>query len=341
MTVIIINSHSVFLHLRARLEAFHAYLGDLISVKVKPSHFTGPSGLRNASVEGQENSCKTFTVCFFFSPDSTLTTVPQNSDSLRRWTRYRHIFNPHCKLRVSVVQSLRVVCAEHANCNVTIMTNTQLEYDKASFEMKQLWIRKKALCPCKNPWGFSSCLIQAGVFYLPSSDAPAGFAFWLHQSILSQVSNYSINLEFDQNRLEIVLCFPSLPFNKKYIIMGQKMGSSGWIWSPVAVGCHTCAPSGWWARLCSICLSWVWVCGPASQAVNDGVAETSSGALEQCKSRWAKPTGWAREGPAPLSLTSCSLGSTNSLLCSESKLANPFGFWGRVRGGLGEGMDEN
>lgn len=56
----------MLLHLEARLEAFHAYLGDLISVQVKPSHFTGPSGLRNASVGGQENSCKTFTVCFFF-----------------------------------------------------------------------------------------------------------------------------------------------------------------------------------------------------------------------------------------------------------------------------------
>lgn len=34
----------------SRLEAFHAHLGDLVSARVKPSHFTGPSRLRNASV---------------------------------------------------------------------------------------------------------------------------------------------------------------------------------------------------------------------------------------------------------------------------------------------------
>lgn len=48
------------LHLRVRLESVHAQLGDLISVWVKPSNFTGPSGLRNASMLGQRNGCKTF-----------------------------------------------------------------------------------------------------------------------------------------------------------------------------------------------------------------------------------------------------------------------------------------
>lgn len=71
---------SLFLHLRACMETFHAHMGDLISVQVKPSNFTGPSGLRNASVWGQENGCKTFTL--FFSPDRMLTTLPQNSDNL-------------------------------------------------------------------------------------------------------------------------------------------------------------------------------------------------------------------------------------------------------------------
>lgn len=48
------------LHLGAHLEGAHACLGDLISVQVKPSNFTGPSGLRNASMLGQRNGCKTF-----------------------------------------------------------------------------------------------------------------------------------------------------------------------------------------------------------------------------------------------------------------------------------------
>lgn len=53
--------------------------------------------------------------------------------------------------------------------------------------------------------------------------------------------------------------------------------------------------------MCSIRLRWVWVCGPASRAVNDGVSEACSGTLEQHKSHWAKS--WGREGPAPLFLT--------------------------------------
>lgn len=55
-----------FLHLQARLEVFHAHLGDSIRVWEKPSQFTRLSGLRNANVQGQENSCKTFTHRFFF-----------------------------------------------------------------------------------------------------------------------------------------------------------------------------------------------------------------------------------------------------------------------------------
>lgn len=45
--------------------------------------------------------------------------------------------------------------------------------------------------------------------------------------------------------------------------------------------------SVWWR--------WVWVCGPDSQAVNDGVSEACAGALEQHRSRWAKPKDWSRK----------------------------------------------
>lgn len=75
-----------------------------------------------------------------------------------------------------------------------------------------------------------------------------------------------------------------------------------------------CSPVIWWARLCSIWLSWVWGCGPASQAVNGGVSVACSGALEQRKSLWAKPKGWAREGPAPHSPSSAGLHCFSALL---------------------------
>lgn len=59
---------SLFLCLRllTTLEVVHTHLGGLISAKEKPSHFTGPSRLRNASVKSQKNICKTFTLYFPF-----------------------------------------------------------------------------------------------------------------------------------------------------------------------------------------------------------------------------------------------------------------------------------
>ncbi len=78
---------SLLLHLWARLEALHAHLGDLISACMKPIHFTGPSRLRNATAQSQENSCKPWH-CFFYpsltarSPQSlrTLTVRAVGSD---------------------------------------------------------------------------------------------------------------------------------------------------------------------------------------------------------------------------------------------------------------------
>ncbi len=73
--------------LRGSGEALHAHLGDLISACMKPIHFTGPSRLRNATAQSQENSCKPWH-CFFFpsltarSPQSlrTLTVRAVGSD---------------------------------------------------------------------------------------------------------------------------------------------------------------------------------------------------------------------------------------------------------------------
>lgn len=114
----------------------------------------------------------------------------------------------------------------------------------------------------------------------------------------------------------------------------RKRRPSRWIWSHLAVGCDACSPVIWWARLCSIWLSWVWGCGPASQAVNDGVSEACSGALEQHKSRWAKPKGWAREGPAPLSLLLSSLaGAPLQYFSALLRVQTGKSFWFRGVGG--------
>lgn len=85
------------------------------------------------------------------------------------------------------------------------------------------------------------------------------------------------------------------------------------------------SPVTWWASLSSIRSGWVWGCGLASQAVNGGVCEACSGALELSASLWAKPKDRAREGPAPRSPSPASraeLSWAAMLLCSQSKLAN-------------------
>lgn len=79
------------------------------------------------------------------------------------------------------------------------------------------------------------------------------------------------------------------------------------------------SPVTWWASLSSIRSGWVWGCGPASQAVNGGVCEACSGALELSASLWAKSKDWAREGPAP---RSSSPASRAELRCSSALSPN-------------------
>lgn len=83
------------------------------------------------------------------------------------------------------------------------------------------------------------------------------------------------------------------------------------------------SPVTWWASLSSIRSGWVWGCGPASQAVNGGVCEACSGALELSASLWAKPKDRAREGPAPRSSSPAS----RAELCCSSALSPNWQIW--------------
>lgn len=144
---VVITAHSLALALSlTRLEAFHAHLGDLTSVWTKPSHLTGPSGLRNASVWGQEKSCKTFTLFFFLHPDSTLATVPDRTLTVRA------VGSDVATYLIHIANSVFLCSCHQLQC-FSCRTSQLFPYNDDQLCMQLKWLKhEQTSCKPKNLW---------------------------------------------------------------------------------------------------------------------------------------------------------------------------------------------